>query len=107
MSEESLILKTEAEPGRICLLTGKEIKPASRFESVSEIKCPTTGATIRFWRKKPAMPEYAEEEILMAFNLIPGGVSMPDVIDILSSFAGVTKIELIDANGCGGVAYFE
>lgn len=91
----------------VSIITGKPVRNALFFESMTEVRCPNTQARIRIWRSEPHLPEYADEELLGIFKAIPGGATMKEMIDIISSFERVTACELTDANGLGCVAYFE
>lgn len=91
----------------INLITGKPPQKPIFYESMTQIICPHTKARIRVWRKTLELMEYPDEAVLLVFKMIPDGVSMKELIEIISSVEGVVAIELTDANGLGAVAYYE
>lgn len=101
------ILNGTEESEKISLLTGNPIRQARAYESVTEIKDPESGARVKIWRSEKEFPEYADEEILRLFHKIPGGASMPQMADAISSLPGVTKIEMTDKNGLGAMIFLE
>lgn len=99
------IAKPDGE--RLCLVTGKPIRKPLFYESMTEIHDPASGAKIRVWRREEELPEYADVEILAIFKCIPGGATMKEMAEILSSIERVTAFELTDKHGCGAVTYLE
>ena len=99
------IIKEEEE--RTSLITGKPIRKPLFYESMTEVKCPHTGARIRVWRSEPILPEYQDEEVLLLFKFLPDGANMEDIINLVSTLERVTAVELTDKNGLGAVIYFE
>lgn len=104
MSENNGIVSIDSG---INLVTGRPARKALFFESMTEVRDKASGAKIRVWRSEEELPEYADEEILGLFKLIPEGANMKEMCDLISSLDRVTAVELTDANGLGAVAYFE
>lgn len=91
----------------LCIITGRPIRKGTMFESITKITDKETGAMIRVWREQKELPEYVDANVLAVFKCLPGGFTMPEITDVLSSLEGVTAVELTDRDGLGAIVHFD
>lgn len=84
----------------------KACKPLPMFESLTVANEPTTGHTIRVWRKELELPQFTDPELLTVLHTMEGENSMQDVIQTLGKLDRISKIELLGPDGDGVVVRF-